>query len=120
MRFLVHVLVTAASLGAAAALVPGIRSDGVLSLVLAALVFGVVNALIKPVLKLLSCPLILLTLGLFTLVLNGVLLLLAARLGGLLGIGFHVDGFWAAFLGALVVSVVSTLLSWLVGDDRRR
>lgn len=119
MPFLVRFLVNAAALGAAAFVVPGIRSGGIGSLLLTALVFGLVNALVRPVLKLLSCPLILLTLGLFTLVVNALMLMLTSWLGRHLGIGFTVDGFWAAFLGALVVSIVSTLLSWLLAGDSR-
>lgn len=116
MALLVRVLVNALALGAAAYLVPGIRSGGIGSLLLTALVFGVVNAFVRPFLKLVSCPLILLTLGLFTLVVNALMLMLTSWLGRHLGIAFTVDGFWAAFLGALVVSVVSTLLSWLLAE----
>ena len=74
----------------------------------------------RPFLKLLSCPLLVLTLGLFTFVLNAVMLLLTARLGQLFGIDFRVADFWTAFLGALVVSVVSVLLSWVLIDDGKR
>jgi putative membrane protein len=87
-----------------------------LSLLAVALVFGLLNALVRPLLVLLSCPLLILTLGLFTLIINAVILLLTSALSSSLGIGFHVDGFWAAFLGALVVSIVSILLSIFVRD----
>src|SRR5512140_371333 len=118
MRFLVRILVNAVALWAAT-LVPGISNRGSLvSLLLVALVFGVVNALIRPVLSLLSCPLIILTLGLFTLILNAFMLQLTAWIGGKFGIDFHVQGFVAAFLGAIVVSVVSTVLSWFLPDGR--
>ena len=83
-----------------------------------ALVFGCVNALIRPLLTLLSCPLIILTLGLFTLILNALMLQLTAWIGGRLGVDFRVESFVAAFLGALVVSVVSILLSWILPDRR--
>lgn len=83
-----------------------------------ALIFGLVNALIRPILKFLTCPLIMLTLGLFTLVINALMLLLASWLGRQLGLGFYVEGFWpAAFLGALVISVVSFVLTMLIGDE---
>ena len=83
-----------------------------------AIVFGLVNALIRPVFKLLSCPIILLTLGLFTLVINALMLQLSAWLGRGFGIRFWVDGFVAAFLGAIVISVVSTVLSWVFAPKR--
>lgn len=119
MRFLLRLFVNAAALGAAAWIVPGIRAGGVLSVLAIALVFGFVNALIKPVAKLLSCPLILLTLGLFTLVLNALMLLFTAWLGRGLGIDFRVDGFLAAFVGALIVSVVSVVLTKLLDEEPR-
>ena len=85
-------------------------------LVAAALIFGFVNAVVRPILGLLTCPLIVLTMGLFILVLNGLMLLLAAWLADLLGVAFFVDGFRAAFWGALVVSVVSFLVNLFLGD----
>lgn len=111
MRFLVRLLINAAALWAAAAFVPGIHAGSVGSILATALVFGLVNAFIKPVLKLLSCPMLVLTMGLFTFVLNALMLLLTSWLGGHLGIDFHVDGFVPAFLGALLVSIVSFVLS---------
>ena len=120
MKLILRVVINALALGAAAWIVPGIRAGSVTSLLLIALVFGVLNALVRPFLKLLSCPLLILTLGLFTLVLNAVMLLMTARLGQAFGIDFRVDGFWTAFLGALVVSVVSVVLSWILIDDGKR
>ncbi len=116
MRLLLRILINAAALWVAAAVVTGIHAGGAGSILAVAVVFGVVNALVRPVLKLLSCPIIFLTLGLFTLVLNALMLMLTAWVGRQLGIDFSVDGFWAAFLGALIVSVVSTVLSWLIPD----
>ena len=84
---------------------------------LMAVVLGLVNALVRPLLKILTCPLILLTLGLFTLVINGLTLWISAAIASLLGIGFHIDSFWAAFLGALVVSIVTVVLSALVREE---
>jgi putative membrane protein len=78
---------------------------------LVALVFGLLNAIVRPILKLLTCPLILLTLGLFTFVINALMLWLTSAVSESFGLGFHVDDFVAAFLGALVVTVVSVLLS---------
>ena len=121
MPFLVRLLVNAAALWAATRLVPGVTYAGDLAPFLGvALVFGVVNAFIAPVAKILTFPLILVTLGLFALVVNGLMLWLTSSLAGALGLGFHVRGFWAAFWGALVVSLVSTMLSLLVSDSRRR
>ena len=119
MKIVLRVLINAAALWIAASFVPGIHAGGMGSILALALVFGVVNALVRPFLKLVSCPIILLTLGLFTLVLNALMLMLAAWLGRQLGIDFGVDGFWAAFLGALVVSIVSILLSIFVRDVER-
>ncbi len=116
MNFIVRILVNAAALWVAARLVPGIEAGGIGSILAIAVVFGVLNALIRPFLKLVSCPIILLTLGLFTLVVNAVMLLLTAWFGAKLGIDFRVDGFLAAFLGALLVSIVSTVLSWLFAE----
>ena len=86
-----------------------------------ALILGLVNALVRPILKALSCGVIVLTLGLFLLVINAAMLLLAAWIARQVGIGFHVDGFGAALLGSLVISLVSFLLSLLLpgeSDDR--
>lgn len=80
-------------------------------------IFGLVNATIKPVVKLLSLPLVILTLGLFALVLNALLFWLSAEVSGAVGAPFEVDGFWSAFWGAIVVSLVSWVLSIVVKDD---
>ncbi|HEY3125287.1 MAG TPA: phage holin family protein [Thermoanaerobaculia bacterium] len=117
MRFLLRLLINAAALWVATRIVPGVTHSGSeASLFAVALVFGLLNALLRPLLAFLSCPLLILTLGLFTLVINAFILWLTSALSGSLGIGFHVDGFWAAFLGALVVSIVSILLSIFVRD----
>jgi putative membrane protein len=80
---------------------------------------GLVNAIVRPVLKLLSCPLVILTLGLFVLVINGITLWLASHIAvNWFHVGFYVDGFWAAFWGALVVSIVSMVLTALVREER--
>ena len=117
-KLLVRWLISALALLAAAWLVPGIRVDGNAWVAYAgmAVVLGLVNAVIRPLLKLLTCPLILLTLGLFVLVVNAVTLLIAARVAAAVGIGFHVEGFLPAFLGALIVSIVTVILSAVVSD----
>ena len=121
MRFLLRLVATAAALWLAVQLVPGIVWTGsALGLLGVALVFGVLNALVRPLLALLSCPLIVLTLGLFLLVLNAVMLLLTAAVSNALGLGFRVEGFIPAFIGALVVAITSAVLSVFVGEPRRR
>lgn len=113
-NFVIRLFVNALALSAAGWLVDGVSlSDDFVQVLLVALVFGLVNALLKPVLMLLSLPFLLVTLGLFTLVINAVLLLVTARLMD----GLAVTGFGAAFLGSLVVSVVSVLLGGLLKDE---
>jgi putative membrane protein len=84
-----------------------------------ALIFTLVNALVKPILKLLTCPLILLTLGLFSLVINTLLFWLTGEVGSLIGNGFgyHVESFWVALLGALLVSVVNAILTMMFREE---
>jgi putative membrane protein len=121
MTWIVRLLVNAAALFIAAWIVPGIRHDGSLvGLLLVALIFGIVNSLLRPLLTILTCPLILLTLGLFSLVINAVLLRLTGWLSEQWGLGFQVDGFWPAFLGGLIVSLVSVLLSLTADKERNR
>ncbi len=116
-HLLLRWIINAIALAVAATLVSGIHVDGGwLVLALVALIFGLVNALIRPVVTLLTCPLIILTLGLFTLIINAVMLLLASWIAGLLGIGFTVDGFGPAFWGALVISIISFVLSLVVHE----
>jgi len=120
MTFLVRLLVNAAALWVATHLVPGVvYSGGWISFLGVALVFGFVNAFIRPVAKILTFPLIIVTLGIFSLVVNGLMLWLTSSLSAALGLGFHVSGFWAAFFGALIVSIVSTLLSMMVTEEPR-
>jgi putative membrane protein len=120
-KLLVRLIVNAIALWAAVQLVPGLSYEGgPVTLFLVALIFGLVNALVRPLITLLTCPLIMVTLGLFVLVINGIMLALTAWLSQLFNLGFFVDGFWAALLGAIVISIVSALLSLFVADDRRR
>src|SRR5918996_4202080 len=117
MKFLIRLLITAAALWAAVELVPGIDHRGPwLNLLGVALVFGVVNAVIRPLLLMLTCPLVLVTLGLFIFVLNALMLWLTGALSQALNLGFAVTGFLPALLGGLVVGLVSTALNILVGD----
>jgi len=112
MRFLIRLLVNAAALYVATQIVPGVTYAGAwLPFFGVALVFGIVNAFVRPVTWILTFPFIIVTLGLFLLVINGLMLWLTSRVSGALGLGFHVAGFWAAFWGALVVSLVGMALN---------
>lgn len=123
---LLRLLANAAALGAATLLLPGITLGGgslvrmVLVLLAVALVFGIVNAVVKPVFTVVTLPVVLLSLGVFLLIINALMLWLTSAIGGWFGLGWHVDGFWNALFGALVISVVSFVLNAFVTDDRRR
>jgi putative membrane protein len=122
MGFVIRTIVTAIALWVAVALVSGIRLAGgstgrnALVLIIAALVIGVINAFLKPIIKVLGCPLYVLTLGLFALVVNALLLELASWVCRQLHVPFHVDGFWSAFWGAIIIAIVSWLLNLFVPD----
>lgn len=120
MGFLLRIVVSAAALAVAAWLLDDIRftesDDRVLTLLGVALIFGLVNAIVAPVVKLLSLPFIILTLGLLLWVINAAMLLLTSSIADALGLGFRVDGFGTALLGALVISVVSAVLGSLLDD----
>lgn len=114
-------IVATAALLVAVSIVPGIHFTGEpIELFLVAAVFGLVNALLKPLVTLLTCPLVLLTLGLFGVVINAWMLMATASLAGSIGLRFAVDGFWPAFLGGLIISLVGTALSGAVRDQAQR
>jgi len=121
-RILIRIVVNAVAVWVATLLVGGIDvtaetvGGDILTLLAVGALFGVVNAVLKPIALLLSLPLLILTLGLFALVVNALLFWLIAALSDGLGLEFEVDGFWSAFWGAIVVSVVSWLLSVVVKD----
>lgn len=118
-RLILRWLISSLAIFAAVWIVPGIEFTGPgWQLGIVAIVFGLLNALIRPLLVILTCPLILLTLGLFGLVINALLLGLASELSRGLGIDFTVNGFWPAFWGGLVISLVSLALSILAGEQR--
>jgi putative membrane protein len=115
MKLLLRFLLIVPALWAAVYFVPGISFEGDwLRFLGVAAVFTLLNVVVRPVLKLLSLPLILVTLGLFIFIINGLMIWLTSSVSASLGLGFHVSGFLSAFLGALVVSVVSTLLHLFV------
>ena len=111
--------INAVALWLAAEWVRGFEIDGWPSLIATAAIFGAVNALIKPVAQLLGCPLSCLTLGLFALLINAAMLALTVWIAGQLDLDVEIDGFWAALFGALLVSFVSAVLSFL-GQPLRR
>src|SRR5580700_5473707 len=124
MRFLLRVLASAAALAVATAVVPGIElrtaslGSKILTLIGVALIFGVVNAVLKPIVKTVGCVFYVLTLGLIGLVVNALLFLLTSWVAGKLHEPFHITGFWPAFWGAIIVGVVSWLLSLTLGERR--
>lgn len=126
MRFFARIAITALAVAVAAWLLPGIRLDAestgqkVLVLVAVAIIFGLVNVFVKPLFTVLTGCLVLLTFGLFLFVINGLMLLLTSWISGQLGLGFHVDGFWSAVFGSIVISLVSALGTTLLGPDRGR
>lgn len=121
-HFLVKTIANAAALAVAIWLLKDITLTGdntgrqILTLVLVALIFGLVNFIVKPVVKLLSFPLFVLTLGLITLVVNALMLLLTSFLADKLDLAFHVDGFWTAVLGGVIISIVSWAMNMLLPD----
>ncbi|MCH7511802.1 MAG: phage holin family protein [Chloroflexi bacterium] len=112
--------INAAALWLAAEWVRGFEIEGWQSLVATATIFGVVNAMIKPVAQLLGCPLTCLTLGLFVLMINAAMLALTVWIAGWFDLDVEIDGFWAALFGALLVSFVSAVLSAFVGRPLKR
>lgn len=118
MRLLARWVASAIAVAVATYLVPGLRLEGgVMPLVVVAAVLGLVNALVRPILRWLSCGLIVLTLGLFLLVINAAMLLLTAWVARQIGVGFSVDGFAAALAGSVVISLVSFLLSLALSGE---
>ncbi|MBQ1050477.1 phage holin family protein [Micromonospora sp. C51] len=127
MGFLIRLAATAIALWITTLIVPGVEVTGrtgydtAFTLLIVALIFGLVNAVLKPVIKVVGCVFYLLTLGLFALVVNALLFLLTDRIARAFELPFQVDGFWAAFWGAIVMAVVTWLISVAVPDpaDRR-
>jgi putative membrane protein len=116
-KLILRVIVNAVAIWIAAMLVPGISlSSDVLSWLIVAVIFGLINALIKPLVKLLTLPLNIMTLGLFTLVINALMLMLTAFVTDILSIEGTLFGFVPALLGSIIISIVSTILNWFVKD----
>ena len=129
MRFIVRWAINAIALYAAIYIVDNtiggisLQNPNWTSFIWMALIFGLVNALLRPLISILTCPLIILTLGLFTLLINTFLFYLVGYIGSFFNVGYTIHNFWSAFLGAIVVTVVSIILSMILKDDsaeRRR
>jgi len=119
-KFILRWLINAIALYLAIRFVPGIGfGGGWLGLLWLALIFGLVNAFLRPLLQLLTCPLILLTLGLFTLIINMVMLKVTEWIANAFGLGMSIDGWGPLFLGSLVISIVSMVLSLILRDEVR-
>ena len=122
MRLIVRLVAGAVALAVAAWLIdgisigPGTTSEKALTLLFVAVIFGLVNLIVRPIARLISIPLLILTLGLFTFVVNALMLLLTAWIADQFDLAFEVDGFWSALLGALVISVVTFVLNVLLPD----
>ena len=117
-KFIIRWAINAVALYVAVLVVPGIALRGTwVDVLWLALIFGLLNALVRPLLKFLTCPLIILTLGLFPLVINTGMLMLTSKIGQSLGFGLSVGGFWQALLGSLVISLVSVVMSIIFRDE---
>lgn len=134
-RFIVRVIVNALALAAAAWLLPGITVGSsavseaagnntvgvVVAYLFIGLIFGIVNAVVRPIVRFLSLPITCLTLGLFAIVINAAMLVLTSWLSSYTPIGLHVESFfWDAILGAVIISIVSAIIGWIVPDSRER
>jgi putative membrane protein len=124
-RFILRWAINAAALFAAIAILPGIElpaGASWVSLIWLALIFGLINALFRPLIKFLTCPLIILTLGLFVLVINTLLFALTGWIGQQFGVGFILADpwFWNAFLGALITSLISLVLTAILKDELKK
>lgn len=127
MRFLTWLITNAVALAVAAWFIDGIRftgstetSEKIVPLLVVALILGVITSFVKPVLQILSIPFIIVTLGLFLLVINAVVLMLTGWLAGQLDVDFEVTGFWPAVGGAVVITIVTWIVDALIGSDERR
>ena len=126
MRFVLRVLITAVAMLVATWVLPGIEVTAgttlrkIATLLVVALIFGVINAVLKPIVKVLGCFFYIITLGLIGLVVNALLLWLTSWVAGKLNLPFHITGFWPAFWGAIIIGVISWLLSITLGDKRHR
>lgn len=119
--FLVRLVINALAIAATAWLLPGITVGGnaMLTIILVALIFGIVNAIIKPIFSFVTCGLYVITLGLFTFIANALMLWFTEDIAKWFGLQFSIDSFWTAIIGALIISVVSFILSLILGGKNR-
>jgi len=123
MKIIIRWLITAVAIFLTAWILPGINitsSNGFVTVALVAIILGFMNAIVRPILALLSCGCIIATMGLFMLVINAAVLWLTGWVAQQLNIGFNVDGFWPALWGSIIISLISFVLSMLFLDDRDR
>ncbi len=126
MRLLTWLVVNALALGVAVWLFDGItltggsETDKVVKLVIVGAIFGLITSFVRPVIKLLSLPLIIVTLGLMLLVINALMLMLTSKIADAVNLGFHVDGFWVALFGSIVISIASIILEAILPEHDRR
>ena len=126
MKFLIWLAVNALALGAATWLLDGITltggtdTDKFVTLLVVGAIFGLITSFVRPIVRLLSLPLIVLTLGLMLLVINALMLLLTSAIADGIDLGFHVDGFWTALWGSIVISIASVILEAILPDHDRR
>lgn len=120
-KFILRVIIYAIGIALVAEIVPGIHipNDTLSTLIIIGIVFGILNAILKPIITFLTCPLVILSLGLFVLIINGVMLLITAAL---IPARLQIDGFWPAFVGGIVMSIISLILERVLGvkDDNNR
>jgi putative membrane protein len=118
MKLILRILINAVAIWATSMLLSGLDFSGnALNLILVAVLFGLINAVIRPIVKLLTLPINVMTLGLFTLVINTVMLLLTVWLSDSLSLGGSMfENLWTAFLGAIIISIISLILSWILAD----
>lgn len=125
MIWVVRTVANACGLAVAAWLFSGISvtgdttADRVITLLVVALIFGVINVFLKPIVAFLSIPLLIITLGLFYFVVNALMLLLVGWISDQVGLNFHVDGFWTAVWGGIVISIVATIVNWVLPNPER-
>ncbi len=116
-----RIMINALSIGIAVKLVDGITFTGEWwKMIIIGIIFGIVNSILKPIISFFSLPLIVLTLGIFLIVINALMLIITAKLSVPFNLGLHIDGFFPALLGSIIISLISLLLSWFAGLIRSR
>jgi putative membrane protein len=123
MKIIVRWIITAVAIFLTAKFLPGFNiegTNGFLAVIIAAVILGLVNAIIRPILVFFSCGCIVASLGLFIVVINAITLYLTSMICQYLGVGFYIEGFWSAIWGSIIISVISFVLSVVLIDDKKR